>query len=90
MGSGVLLAALQSVTKMQSLIGITAVVMVVGLSVLNMAPAVPKTYCWKKSNFKGVLSRCEDCDGEGFTSKAYPWKYTSSRSNGRSLSYEAV
>lgn len=63
MRNGVLLAALQSVTKMQSLAGITALVMVVGISALNMAPPVPKTYHWKKSNFKGVLSRCEDCGG---------------------------
>ena len=64
MGDGVSLAALQSVAKMQSLTGIRPVVMVVGIiSMLNMAPAVPKTHCWKKNNFKGVLSRCEDCGG---------------------------
>lgn len=63
MENGVSLAALQSVIKMQSLTGIIAVVMVVGISMLNMAPAVPKTYHWKKSNFKGVLSRYEGCGG---------------------------
>lgn len=63
MGNGVLLTALQSVTKMQSLTGITSVVTVVDISMLNMAPTVPKTYHRKKSNFKGVLSGYEDCGG---------------------------
>lgn len=48
---------------MQSLTGVFAVVMVVGISMSNMASAVPKTYHWKKSSFKGVLSRCEDSGG---------------------------
>lgn len=89
-GNGVSLAALQPVTKIQSLTGMIAVAMVVGISMLNMVTAVPKTYHWKKSNFKGVLSRCEDCGGAGFTSKAHLSKYGSSRSNSRPLSYETV
>lgn len=71
MGNGVSLAALQSATKMQSLTRIIAVVMVVSIGMLNMAPAVSKTYCWKKSNFKGVLSRCEDCGGADLTQASH-------------------
>lgn len=82
MGNGVSLAALQSVIKMQSLTGIIAVVMVVGISMLNMAPAVPKTYHWKKSNFKGVLSRYEGCGGADLKQASHVRlsKYTTSRS----------